>query len=100
MTGSGFLAPIMRLLRGSPIPAWPDLVLYLDLPQQVMRDRNQGKFAPGSIYTDPDFNAAIRMYFRRLAGRDIPPVAWLDATLNGPELTRLAAALIRQIAAV
>jgi thymidylate kinase len=57
---------------GSPIPAWPDLVLYLDLPQKVVHDRNQGKFPPGSIYTDQDFNAAIRAYFRRLADRKTP----------------------------
>jgi hypothetical protein len=39
-----------------------------------VRDRDQGKFPPGSIYTDPEFNAAIRMYFRRLAGRT--PCTW------------------------
>jgi hypothetical protein len=96
MNGTGFLAPTARLLRRSPVPAWPDLVLYLDLPQHAVRDRNQGKFPPGSIYTDPDFNAAIRMYFRRLAGRKSPRVAWLDATLSLPELACLAAAHIRE----
>jgi thymidylate kinase len=95
MTGTGFLTPTLRLLRSSPVPAWPDLVLYLDLPQHAVRDRDQGKFPPGSIYTDPDFNAAIRAYFRRLAGRKSPRVAWLDATLSLPELARLAAAHIR-----
>jgi thymidylate kinase len=95
MTGMGFLAPSIRLLRSSPYPAWPDLVLYLDLPQEVVQDRNRGKFPPGSIYTDHEFNAAIRAYFRRLAGRKIPRVAWLDATLDLAELARLAAAKIR-----
>ncbi len=99
MTGTGFLAPSARLLRDSPIPAWPDLVLYLDLPQKAVHGRNDGKFPPGSIYTDPDFNAAIRAYFRRLAGRKTPHVAWLDATLDLPELAHLAAARIRQITA-
>lgn len=98
MTGAGFLAASRSLLRASSIPAWPDLVLYLDLPQDVVQDRNHGKFPPGSIYTDPDFNAAIRAYFRRLAGRKSPRVAWLDATLDLPLLTRLAAAHIRQAA--
>ena len=84
-----------HLLRSSPIPAWPDLVLYLDLPQDAVRERNPGKFPPGSIYTDPDFNAAVRAYFRRLAGRKAPQVAWLDATLELLELARLAAARIR-----
>lgn len=94
-TGTGFLGPSERLLQGSPVPAWPRLVLYLDLPQDAVPERNPGKFPPGSIYTNPDFNAAVRTYFRRLAGRKAPRVAWLDATLELPELTRLAAALIR-----
>ena len=47
-------------------------MLYLDLPQDTVQRRNQGKFPPGSIYTDPDFNAAVRAYFRRLAGREHP----------------------------
>jgi hypothetical protein len=70
-------------------------VLYLDLPQDAVQHRNPGKFPPGSIYTDPGFNAAVRAYFRRLAGGKAPRVAWLDATLDLPELTRLAVARIR-----
>jgi thymidylate kinase len=96
MTGTGFLTPSERLLHSSPVPAWPDLVLYLDLPQHAVHDRNQGKFPPGSIYTDQMFNAAIRAYFLRLAGRKTPRVAWLDATLELPELAQLAAAHIRR----
>lgn len=95
-TGTDFLSPSQRLLRSSPVPAWPDLVLYLDLPQDAVQRRNPGKFPPGSIYTDPDFNAAVRAYFRRLAGEKIPHVAWLDATLDLPELARLAVARVRR----
>ena len=95
-TGTDFLSPSERLLRSSPVPAWPGLVLYLDLPQGAVQQRNPGKFPPGSIYTDPDFNASVRAYFRRLAGRKTPQVAWLDATLEPPALARLAAARIRR----
>jgi thymidylate kinase len=95
-TGTDFLAPSERLLHSSPVPAWPGLVLYLDLPQGAVQQRNPGKFPPGSIYTDPDFNAAVRAYFRRLAVRKTPQVAWLDATLELPALARLAAARIRR----
>jgi thymidylate kinase len=94
-TGTGFLAPSARLLHSSSVPAWPDLVLFLDLPQDAVRERNPGKFPAGSIYTDPDFNAAVRAYFARLAGRKAPQVAWLDATLELPDLVRLAAARVR-----
>jgi thymidylate kinase len=95
-TGTDFLSPSEQLLQSSPVPAWPGLVLYLDLPQGAVQQRNPGKFPPGSIYTDPDFNAAVRAYFRRLAGRKTPKVAWLDATLELPALARLAAARIRR----
>ena len=94
-TGTDFLTPSARLLHSSPVPAWPGLVLYLDLPQDAIPERNPGKFPPGSIYTDPDFNATVRAYFRRLASRKAPPVAWLDATLEPPDLARVAAARIR-----
>lgn len=96
MTGTGFLAPSTRLLRSSPVPAWPDLVLYLDVPQHVVHSRNQGKFPPGSIYTDPEFNSSIRAYFQRLAGWKAPHLDWLDATLDLRQLLRQAAARIRQ----
>lgn len=94
-TGTDFLSPSERLLLSSPVPAWPGLVLYLDLPQDAVPERNLGKFPPGSIYTNRDFNVAVRSYFRRLADRNTPQVAWLDATLELPELARLAAARIR-----
>lgn len=95
-TGIPFLAPSQRLLSSSPVPAWPDLILYLDLPQDAVPERNPAKFLPGSIYTDPEFNAGVRAYFRRLAGQKSPHVAWLDATLGLPELARLAAARVRR----
>ena len=97
MTGISMAAPSARLLRASPHAAWPDLVVYLDLPQHAVAGRNNGKFPPGSIYTDPGFNAAIRAYFRRLAGQNTPHVAWLDATLELRELARLAEAQLRQM---
>jgi hypothetical protein len=55
MTGTRFLAPSARLLHSSPVPAWLDLVLHLDLPQKAVRERNQGKFPADSIYIDPEF---------------------------------------------
>jgi thymidylate kinase len=97
MTGLGMFEPSVRLLRASPLAAWPDLVMYLDLPQEAVEGRNNGKFPPGSIYTDPAFNTAIRSYFLRLAGQNTPRLAWLDATLDLPELARLAEAQLRQM---
>jgi thymidylate kinase len=98
MTGIRLFAPSVRLLQESLIPAWPDLVVYLDLPQDAVRERNNGKFPAGSIYTDPTFNAAVRTYFWRLAGQKAPHVMWLDATLDMAELARLTGLRVRQMA--
>ena len=43
MTGIGFLAPQRGCSASSPVPAWPDLVLYLDLPQDAVPERNHGQ---------------------------------------------------------
>jgi thymidylate kinase len=95
MTGIGLLAPSQRLLRGSPIPAWPDLVVYLDLPQGAVYERNHGKFPASSIYIDPCFNAAVRSYFLGLADLEPSRVAWLDATLDLAELAQLTRTRLR-----
>jgi hypothetical protein len=100
MTGTGLFGPWVRLLRRSPIPAWPGLVFCLDLPQQAVSGRNGGKFPAGSIYIDPVFNAAIRGYFLRLAGRNTLAVAWLDAMLDPGELAWLAEARARRMRAL
>jgi len=100
MTGIGFLAPSLRLLSRSPIPAWPQLVFYLDLPQEAVCARNHGKFPADSIYTDPQFNAAVRSYFLRLAGQKTTCLAWLDAMLEPAELARLAETRLRQVVAL
>jgi len=99
MTGIRFLAPSAQLLADSPIPAWPDVVVYLDLPQEAVHDRNQGKFGEDSIYIDPVFNSAVRTYFLRLAYRNTPCVMWLDATLEPAELVRVTGARLRQMVA-
>jgi thymidylate kinase len=100
MTGIGFMAPSVRLLSRSRIPAWPELVFYLDLPQEAVCVRNHSKFPDDSIYTDPQFNAAVRIYFLRLAGQKTTRLAWLDAMLEPDELARTAEARLRQVVAL
>lgn len=70
-----------------------------NLPQDVVRKRNNRKFPSGSIYIDAAFNAAIRSYFLRLAGQESPRMAWLDATLGPAELARLTRLMLRQMIA-
>jgi thymidylate kinase len=87
-----------RLLREQPRVNWPTLVLYLDLPTEAVHARNHGKFPPGSIYMDPEFNAAFKSYFEMLAKKKTPRVVWLDATLEMTELAHVAEQEIRHLA--
>lgn len=80
VTGLPCYQPATRTLAGLDIPTWPDLVLYLDVPQKIVLDRNKGKFADDSILINPVFNAGIRDYFARLDQPDGARVVWVDAT--------------------
>ena len=81
-----------RVIGESHVPLWPDHILYLDVPQCVIEARNDGKFAPGSIFIDAGFNAGVRSYFHQLAGVPSPRVVWLDATVDATMVRALAAA--------
>ncbi len=76
---------------------WPSVVVYLDVAEAVVAQRNRGKFPPGSILIDPDFNGAFRSYFADLARHVTPtPTLWLDGaqevstlmTTTGAHITR------------
>jgi hypothetical protein len=81
-----------RVIGESHVPLWPDHILYLDVPQCVIEARNDGKFAPVSIFIDAGFNAGVRSYFRQVAGVPCPRVVWLDATVDATMVRALAAA--------
>ncbi|WP_422773372.1 hypothetical protein ACN28C_10865 [Plantactinospora sp. WMMC1484] len=81
VTGLGCYEHASRMMAGADIPTWPDLVLYLDVPQDVVLDRNKGKFADDSIFINPTFNSGIRGYYRRLVDQG-SPVVWIDAAQN------------------
>jgi len=67
------------LIDSSVIPLWPDVIMYLDMPQNLVHQRNNGKFEPDNIFIDADFNQGIRTYFQRFAGVPHHRIAWLDA---------------------
>lgn len=92
--------PARQFLTQSDIPCWPDLVLYLDLPQKAIPNRNNGKFASGNILIDPRYNAGVRSFFERLAESGGQKVAWLDATLHLVWLRTLAEKQIRALLAI
>jgi len=95
-TGLGLSEPARQLLARSDLPLWPDLVLYLDLPQEAIEDRNQGKFEDGNIFIDPDYNAGFRAFFETLDA-DLPATVWIDATLTPVELRRMAERHVRAL---
>jgi thymidylate kinase len=97
VTGLALLAPAQRVIARSGAPAWPDLVLYLDVPHQTILDRNGGKFPPDSIFIDPDFNAGIRGYFTEATDQEADTFVWLDATLEPAKLMSTAEGRIREL---
>lgn len=96
VTGLPCFEKARRVVARSQDPAWPDLVLYLDVTQQLILDRNRGKFPPDSIFIDPAFNAGIRAYFAGITDSRDEQIVWLDAALDPGELVNLAAACIGQ----
>lgn len=98
-TGADYTQAAQSLVACSPLPLWPDLIIYLDTGWDVIAARNRGKFANDSILVDPTFNTGIASYFHRLLGACEPLVVWLDARADprlradatAAELTRLPA---------
>ncbi len=97
ITNLGLFSAARRFLTSSEVPAWPNLVLYLDLPQETIPDRNDGKFDTDNVLIDPHYNAGIRSYFAALADAGRPSLVWMDATLDPAELQELAEAQIRKL---
>ncbi len=98
-TGADFATAADRVVRPSPLAVWPDLILYLDVGPDTIDRRNRGKFPPGSVFTDPDFNHAIRAYFASLANAGTPPVTWLEGSTDARLLAGSAMAAISATAA-
>ena len=96
-TRLGPIDPARQLLARSDLPLWPDLVLYLDLPQEAIGGRNHGKFGSGNIFIDPWYNAGFRSFFAALATQQPPATAWLDATLTPERLCAAGAQCIRAL---
>jgi thymidylate kinase len=91
------LSPARRLLTGSAIPLWPNLVLYLDLPQEAISDRNNGKFGEGNVFIDPQYSAGVRSYFESLADSAQSSPVWMNASLDPAGLQNIAEMQIRSL---
>lgn len=98
LTSLALLPAAQRLLAASHLTSWPGLVLYLDVPQNAVHDRNHGKFPADSIFINDEYNEAFRRYFTDLAtGWPPPQVVWLEATRDPATLVSIAEARIRQL---
>jgi thymidylate kinase len=97
VTGLACFAAAERVIAQSTAPAWPDVVVFLDVPQQTVLDRNRGKFPPDSIFIDARLNAGIRAYFSRLAELADDRVMWLDATVEPAKLVTVVESQIREL---
>jgi thymidylate kinase len=97
LTGLRCYEPAARTLSLSPTACWPDLVIYLDVRQRAVEDRNRGKFPTDSIFIDPRFNAAVRGYYEALTTGGVHKIAWLDAGLDRVKVVDLAQTRIRAL---
>ena len=97
LTGLGCYTSAAEALRLSSEPGWPEVVVYLDVPQRAVGHRNRGKFPSESIFIDARFNAGIRGYYESLAAQGDQAIAWLDAELDGGTLLQVAEARIRAL---
>ncbi|HZM82422.1 MAG TPA: hypothetical protein VFC19_42425 [Candidatus Limnocylindrales bacterium] len=96
-TGLTCFGPAQRAVDKAQLPSRPDLVTYLDVPQEVVHARNHGKFPTDSIFIDARFNSGIRSYFAEITERQ--PILWLDATLDPGKLVKLAEVEVRRLLA-
>lgn len=97
VTGLSCLATAECIIARSAAPAWPDLVIYLDVSQRTILDRNRRKFPPGSIFIDPTFNDGIRDFYTHATDREPARIVWLDGTLDPTKLVSLAEAHIAEL---
>jgi thymidylate kinase len=86
-----------HLLEQSNIPIWPNPVIYLDIPQELVRQRGKNKFPPNSIYTNAEFNTGIRSYFCHLAEQTEPKTIWLEAKQDQSKVLQLATAHLKTL---
>jgi thymidylate kinase len=90
ITAVNYYDVAQRILHGSSVPLWPDVILYLDVSEVVVNERNRGKFERNSIFIDAATNRGVRSYFEQLAGSRQPQVIWLDGAMSAAGLRDLA----------
>lgn len=77
---SPFATRAAAMLAEDARPAWPRATLYLDISHEAQLARNDsGKFAPDSIFMDPDYNVGFRAWFTREQEGGERPLAWISA---------------------
>lgn len=84
VTGVDYRSLNRRVLARSKLPVWPKVVLYLDVPNDIVRSRGTSKFSPDSIFMNPEFNDGLRRYFV-YRSRSVP-VVFLDGTKSRSDL--------------
>ncbi len=97
LTGLGCYEPASKTLSLSPAPAWPRLVLFLDVSQGAVEERNRGKFPEDSLFIDARFNSAIRRYYESVTASGDAHIVWLDGELDTGKLVDLAETQIRAL---
>lgn len=97
LTGLGCYESATTTVSLSPAPAWPSLVIFLDVSQGAVEQRNRGKFPADSLFIDARFNSAIRSYYDSVTASGDAPIVWLDGELDSGKLIDQAETQIRAL---
>jgi thymidylate kinase len=97
LTGLGCYEPASKTLSLSSAPAWPRLVLFLDVSQGAVEERNRGKFPADSLFIDARFNSAIRRYYESVTASGDAHIVWLDGELDAGKVVDSAETQIRAL---
>jgi thymidylate kinase len=82
MNGTNYTNLAKSILKKSNIPLWPDIIVYLDICQKTVKQRNREKFHESSIFINSIFNCGIKNYFQELTQERASSILWVDATLS------------------
>jgi thymidylate kinase len=81
-------------IYSSKKPIWPHKILYLDVSQEEIQRRNNGKFPQDSIFINSEFNAWVKDYFINLQMQFPELVTILNANLSIHEIRSNAKTLL------
>jgi thymidylate kinase len=77
----------VQLAKANMNVAWPDLILYLDVPQTVLETRYRSR-STRTVFMEESYNCAFREYFLPTLKAGEGELVAIDAVIPSPELLK------------